>query len=37
MIQISLPDLTASLTDVSDDECPIECAECIDDRLGAMS
>ena len=33
----SLPELTASLADVADSECPIESAEQIDDRLGEMS
>lgn len=33
----SLPDLTASLADVAADECPIEAAEGIDDRLGEMA
>ena len=32
-----LPDLAASLTDIPDEECPIESAECIDERLGEMS
>ena len=33
----SLPDLIASLTSVANEDCPIEPAEHIDDRLGEMS
>jgi hypothetical protein len=33
----SLPDLTASLADVAQDDCPTESADYIDERLGEMS
>ena len=33
----SLPDLIASLTSLPNDECPVEPADSIDDRLGEMS
>jgi hypothetical protein len=33
----SLPGFTAALTDIADEDCPVETAECIDDRLGEMS
>lgn len=32
----ALPDLTASLTDIADDECPIESGDYLDERLGEI-
>jgi hypothetical protein len=33
----SLPEITASLTDISEDECPTESGEYLDERLGEVS
>jgi hypothetical protein len=33
----SLPELTASLTDVADEECPTESGDYLDERLGEVS